>query len=87
MGAEEESNRPPLPPPQAAPVARPQSITPAQFLSWKQQKDAEEAARKAEAALKREADIASGAAQMNGRELFMHEPWDETSINILVKIT
>uniref|UniRef100_A0A0D9VUN1 Protein kinase domain-containing protein n=1 Tax=Leersia perrieri TaxID=77586 RepID=A0A0D9VUN1_9ORYZ len=75
MGAEEESNRPPLPPPQAAPVARPQSITPAQFLSWKQQKDAEEAARKAEAALKREADIASGAAQMNGRELFMHEPW------------
>ncbi|KAL6648045.1 hypothetical protein ACP70R_012269 [Stipagrostis hirtigluma subsp. patula] len=38
-------------------------------------KDAEEAARKAEAAQKRAADIASGAVQMNGRELFQHEPW------------
>jgi len=37
--------------------------------------DAEEAARKAEAAQKRAADIASGAVQMNGRELFQHEPW------------
>ncbi|KAF6983909.1 hypothetical protein CFC21_001997 [Triticum aestivum] len=37
--------------------------------------DAEEAAEKAEAAQKRAADIASGAVQMNGRELFQHEPW------------
>jgi hypothetical protein len=37
--------------------------------------DAEEAARKAEAAQKRAADIASGSVQMNGRELFQHEPW------------
>ncbi|XP_052146628.1 uncharacterized protein LOC127765721 isoform X2 [Oryza glaberrima] len=72
MGAEEGSNPPP---PQAAPAARPQPITPAEFLSWKQRKDAEEAARKAEAAQKREADRASGAVQMNGRELFKHEPW------------
>jgi hypothetical protein len=35
----------------------------------------EEAAQKAEAAQKRAADIASGAVQMNGRELFQHEPW------------
>ncbi|KAL5217661.1 hypothetical protein ABZP36_018345 [Zizania latifolia] len=78
MGAEAEGNQPPPPPTttmQAAPAARPQSITPAQFLSWKQRKDAEEAARKAEAAQKRAADIASGAVQMNGRELFKHEPW------------
>ncbi|XP_006650142.1 zinc finger CCCH domain-containing protein 15 homolog [Oryza brachyantha] len=74
MGAEDEGNQPP-PQAEAAPVARPQPITPAQFLSWKQRKDAEEAARKAEAAQKREADIASGAVQMNGRELFKHEPW------------
>lgn len=39
------------------------------------QQDAEVAARKAEAAEKRADDIASGAAQMNGRELFQHEPW------------
>ena len=37
--------------------------------------DAEEAVGKAEAAQKRAADIASGAVQMNGRELFQHEPW------------
>jgi hypothetical protein len=37
--------------------------------------DAQEAAQKAEAAQKRAADIASGAVQMNGRELFQHEPW------------
>ncbi|KAL6878265.1 hypothetical protein ACP4OV_012435 [Aristida adscensionis] len=56
-------------------AARAQPITAAQFLSWKQRKDAEEAARKAEAAQKRAADIAAGAVQMNGRELFQHEPW------------
>ncbi|KAG6774175.1 hypothetical protein POTOM_021526 [Populus tomentosa] len=32
-------------------------------------------ARKAEAARKREEDIAAGTVQMNGRELFLHEPW------------
>ncbi|GJN40759.1 hypothetical protein PR202_gn00057 [Eleusine coracana subsp. coracana] len=76
MGAEAEVN----PPPQPAAVgptatARAQPITAAQFLSWKQRKDAEESARKAEAAQKRAADIASGAVPMNGRELFQHEPW------------
>ncbi|XP_062211425.1 uncharacterized protein LOC133912608 [Phragmites australis] len=76
MGAEAEG----IPPPQRAAgepgtAARVQPITAAQFLSWKQRKDAEEAARKAEAAQKRAADIASGAVPMNGRELFRHEPW------------
>ena len=32
-------------------------------------------ARKAEAARKRSEDIAAGTVQMNGRELFQHEPW------------
>ncbi|KAF6983910.1 hypothetical protein CFC21_001997 [Triticum aestivum] len=81
MGAQDEgSRRPPPPGPapgQSAATAgtAPPPITPAQFLSWKQRKDAEEAAEKAEAAQKRAADIASGAVQMNGRELFQHEPW------------
>lgn len=38
-------------------------------------KDAEMSAKKAEAARKREEDIASGRVLMNGRELFLHEPW------------
>ncbi|KAJ4793611.1 zinc finger CCCH domain protein [Rhynchospora pubera] len=54
---------------------KPEPLTAAQFLSWKQRKDEEEAAKKAEAARKRAEDIASGAVQMNGRELFLHEPW------------
>ncbi|KAG2709243.1 hypothetical protein I3843_05G208700 [Carya illinoinensis] len=54
---------------------KPNSITPAQFLSWKRQKDSDASARKAEAARKREEDIAAGTVQMNGRELFAHEPW------------
>lgn len=37
--------------------------------------DADESARKAEAARKRAEDIAAGTVQMNGRELFLHEPW------------
>lgn len=37
--------------------------------------DAEVAARKAEAAQKRAEDVAAGTVQMNGRELFLHEPW------------
>nr|GEY03174.1 hypothetical protein [Tanacetum cinerariifolium] len=50
-------------------------LTPAQFLSWKTQKEAEASAKKAEASRKREEDIAAGLVQMNGRELFKHEPW------------
>nr|BAK03185.1 predicted protein [Hordeum vulgare subsp. vulgare] len=42
---------------------------------WFELQDAEEAAEKAEAARKRAADIASGTVQMNGRELFLQEPW------------
>ncbi|KAG2540371.1 zinc finger CCCH domain-containing protein 15 homolog isoform X2 [Panicum virgatum] len=76
MGAEAEGTPPPQPvAAEPATAARAQPINAAQFLSWKQRKDAEEAARKPEAAQKRAADIASGAVQMNGRELFQHEPW------------
>ncbi|KAK3151776.1 hypothetical protein QOZ80_3AG0250390 [Eleusine coracana subsp. coracana] len=74
MGAEDS----PAPRPAASEPAatrRTQPITAAQYLSWKQRKDAEESVRKAEAAQKRAADIASGAVPMNGRELFQHEPW------------
>ncbi|XP_030453278.1 uncharacterized protein LOC115674896 [Syzygium oleosum] len=54
---------------------KPNPISEAQFLSWKRRKDAEASARKAEAARKRSEDIAAGTVQMNGRELFLHEPW------------
>lgn len=37
--------------------------------------DAAASARKAEASRKRAEDIAAGIVQMNGRELFEHEPW------------
>ncbi|KAL8234005.1 hypothetical protein R6Q59_020105 [Mikania micrantha] len=37
--------------------------------------EGEASAKKAEASRKREEDIAAGLVQMNGRELFMHEPW------------
>ncbi|KAJ9545913.1 hypothetical protein OSB04_025620 [Centaurea solstitialis] len=50
-------------------------LTQSQFLLWKTQKDAEASAKKAEASRKREADLAAGLVQMNGRELFKHEPW------------
>ncbi|XP_022141384.1 zinc finger CCCH domain-containing protein 15 homolog [Momordica charantia] len=50
-------------------------ITEAQFLSWKRQKDAEASAKRDETARKRAEDIATGAVQMNGRELFLHQPW------------
>ncbi|XP_006360281.1 uncharacterized protein [Solanum tuberosum] len=50
-------------------------ITQTQFLSWKRQKDVDALARKAEVARKRAEDVAAGAVQMNGRELFLHEPW------------
>ncbi|KAI7748225.1 hypothetical protein M8C21_031511 [Ambrosia artemisiifolia] len=51
------------------------SLTQAEFLSWKTQKAAEASAKKAEASRKREEDIAAGLVQMNGRELFKHQPW------------
>ncbi|KGN51013.1 zinc finger CCCH domain-containing protein 15 homolog [Cucumis sativus] len=50
-------------------------ITEAQFLSWKRRKDAEASAKREETARKRAEDIALGAVQMNGRELFLHQPW------------
>ncbi|KAE8770648.1 zinc finger CCCH domain-containing protein 15 [Hordeum vulgare] len=82
MGAQDEGTGRRPPPPEATPGqlaatagTAPPPITAAQFLSWKQRKDAEEAAEKAEAARKRAADIASGTVQMNGRELFLQEPW------------
>ncbi|CAA7401029.1 unnamed protein product [Spirodela intermedia] len=55
-------------------VQRREPISEAQFLSWKRQKEALASARRAEVARKRAEDIAAGA-QMNGRELFLHEPW------------
>ncbi|ESR47282.1 DFRP C domain-containing protein [Citrus sinensis] len=66
MGAEED---------QQSEEPRGKSISQAQFVSWKRQKDADASARKEEAARKRAQDIAAGTVQMNGRELFLHEPW------------
>ncbi|GER47903.1 zinc finger CCCH domain-containing protein 15 [Striga asiatica] len=71
------------------PNPNPNSITEAQFAAWKHRKVtwilmryedgivhvANTSARKAEAERKRAEDIASGLVQMNGRELFAHEPW------------
>lgn len=37
--------------------------------------DAETSTRRAEAARKRAEDLSAGTVQMNGRELFLHEPW------------
>ncbi|KAM3289882.1 hypothetical protein P3S67_018171 [Capsicum chacoense] len=37
--------------------------------------DADASAVKAEVARKRAEDIAAGVVQINGRELFLHEPW------------
>ena len=48
-------------------------ITGSLYISCLQ--DGDTSARKAEAARKRAEDIAAGAVQMNGRELFLHEPW------------
>ncbi|CAN4115461.1 unnamed protein product [Withania somnifera] len=56
-------------------IQNPNRVTQTQFLSWKRQKDADASARKAEVARKRAEDIAAGTVQMNGRELFLHEPW------------
>ncbi|KAG1334550.1 zinc finger CCCH domain-containing protein 15 [Cocos nucifera] len=72
MGAEEEQRRG-----NGAVGAgeRSKPISEAQFLAWKRRKDAETWARRAEAARKRAEDIAAGRVQMNGHELFLHEPW------------
>ncbi|GLT32932.1 hypothetical protein SLA2020_075620 [Shorea laevis] len=69
MGAEEEPQQ------QGNGRPRPNPITEAQFLSWKRQKETDVSARRAEVARKRAEDIAAGTVQMNGRELFLHEPW------------
>ncbi|KAJ0987377.1 hypothetical protein J5N97_005733 [Dioscorea zingiberensis] len=50
-------------------------ITETQFQAWKRRKDADASARKEAATRKRSEDIISGTVQMNGRELFQHEPW------------
>ncbi|XVE55447.1 hypothetical protein DITRI_Ditri03aG0159400 [Diplodiscus trichospermus] len=68
MGAEEEQ-KPENEQPRISP------ITESQFLAWKRQKDADASAKKTEAARKRAEEIAAGIVQMNGRELFVHEPW------------
>ncbi|XP_057973279.1 uncharacterized protein LOC131161494 [Malania oleifera] len=70
MGAEEQKE-----PATNNSTAIPNPMAQAQFLSWKRQKDADASARKAEVARKRAEDLAAGIVQMNGRELFLHEPW------------
>ncbi|KAF2291491.1 hypothetical protein P3X46_028661 [Hevea brasiliensis] len=70
MGTEEEQKGK-----QANEQPRSHPITETEFLTWKRRKDADASARKAEAARKRAEDIAAGTVQMNGRELFLHEPW------------
>jgi len=70
MGAEAEEREK-----QGTEKPNPNPITQAQFLSWKRQKDSDASTRKAEATRKRAEDIAAGTVQMNGRELFLHEPW------------
>lgn len=42
---------------------------------WFLLQDSDTSAKRAEAARKRAEDIAAGTVQMNGRELFLHEPW------------
>ncbi|MQM08310.1 hypothetical protein Taro_041163 [Colocasia esculenta] len=75
MGEEAEQQRPQAAGQHGQPGPRRTPITEAQFISWKRQKDAISSARKAEAAQKRTEDIAAGTVQMNGRELFLNEPW------------
>ncbi|KAI3885685.1 hypothetical protein MKX03_032061 [Papaver bracteatum] len=65
---EEEQSRPNRNP-------NPNSITPDQFLSWKRHKEVGDSSRKEEAARKRAEDVIAGTVPMNGRELFLHEPW------------
>ncbi|KAL5731488.1 hypothetical protein ACHQM5_004211 [Ranunculus cassubicifolius] len=73
MGAEEEQKAMELE--QDPPRSISQPMTPAQFLAWKQSKEADASARKAEAERRRVEAVLAGAEPMNGRELFLHEPW------------
>ncbi|KAL2471638.1 Omega-3 fatty acid desaturase [Abeliophyllum distichum] len=57
------------------PNPNPNPISEAQFLAWKRRKDADASGKKDAAARKRAEEIAAGLVQMNGRELFVHEPW------------
>ncbi|XP_057442588.1 uncharacterized protein LOC130734262 [Lotus japonicus] len=75
MGAETETDTQEKNAQERPRPSSPTPLTPDQFLSWKRQKDAAEAATKAEASRKRAEDIAAGTVPMNGRELFLHEPW------------
>ncbi|KAK1308500.1 hypothetical protein QJS10_CPA09g00515 [Acorus calamus] len=70
MGAEEEQQQQML---ENEEGKRP--ISSAQFLAWKRQKEVDASAKRAEAAQKRAEDLSSGTVKMNGRELFIHEPW------------
>ncbi|RZC85134.1 hypothetical protein C5167_007743 [Papaver somniferum] len=65
---EEEQSRPNRNP-------NPNSISQDQFLSWKRHKEVGDSSRKEEAARKRAEDVIAGTVPMNGRELFLHEPW------------
>ncbi|KAL2489238.1 zinc finger CCCH domain-containing protein 15 [Forsythia ovata] len=58
------------------PNPNPNPISEAQFLAWKRRKDADASEKKDAAARKRAEEIAAGLVQMNGRELFVHEPWE-----------
>ncbi|CAA3018939.1 Hypothetical predicted protein [Olea europaea subsp. europaea] len=74
MGAEAENHQQ-KPGSVPNPNPNPNPISEAQFLAWKRRKDADASAKKDEATSKRAEDIAAGLVQMNGRELFVHEPW------------
>ncbi|KAF5180732.1 zinc finger CCCH domain protein [Thalictrum thalictroides] len=75
MGAEEEEEQKGVDLKQEPTRSITQPMTQAQFLSWKQHKDADASAKKAEAERKRAEDVVVGKVPMNGRELFLHEPW------------
>ncbi|KAK3001375.1 hypothetical protein RJ639_020443 [Escallonia herrerae] len=75
MGAEEQQQAEGRGRPELNAKSKSNAMTMAQFISWKTHKDAAASAIKAEASRKRAEDIAAGTVQMNGRELFLHEPW------------
>ncbi|KAK1302103.1 hypothetical protein QJS10_CPB12g01249 [Acorus calamus] len=75
MGAEEEQQQRMLENEEGGLPESKRPISPAQFLAWKRQKEVDASAKKAEAAQKRAEDLSSGNVKMNGRELFIHEPW------------
>ncbi|CAN0920078.1 Beta-1,3-galactosyltransferase 7 [Linum grandiflorum] len=51
------------------------TMTQAQFLSWKRRKDEDALATREAAVRKRAEDIAAGILPRNGRELYADEPW------------